>query len=211
VYFVSQNPMDVPDQVLGQIGNRVQHALRAFTPRDQKAVRAAAQTFRTNPNLDVEVAITQLGVGEALISLLEAQGTPGIVQRAFIRPPESRVGPITPDERQKVISTSVIFGHYENAIDRESAYELLKGRAEAAANAAVEAQPEPPPPPRRTGAIRMTPPPQLPTARRSVGRAPSQRESMSEAMMKSAVRAAGSQIGRQLFRGVLGSLLGGRR
>ena len=136
VYFVSQNPLDIPDIVLGQLGNRVQHALRAFTPRDQKAVKAAATTFRPNPALDTEAAITELGVGEALVSLLDEKGTPGIVRRAFIAPPHSRLGAITPDERRAVIQSSLIAGHYEAAVDRESAYEKLKGRAAASSDAA---------------------------------------------------------------------------
>ncbi len=127
VFFVSQNPLDIPDKVLGQLGNRIQHALRAFTPRDQKAVRAAAETFRSNPNLDVAAVIGELAVGEALISFLDAKGTPGIVERAFIAPPVSQLEPITADERKVLIEGSVLFGTYEEAIDRESAYERLRG------------------------------------------------------------------------------------
>src|SRR5207248_765402 len=126
VYFVTQNPRDVPDTVLGQLGNRVQHALRAFTPRDQKAVKSAAQTLRANPKLDVETAIMELGVGEALVSLLDAKGTPGMVERAWILPPSSRIGPLTADERSTIIKASLLYGHYEKAEDRESAYEKLK-------------------------------------------------------------------------------------
>ena len=129
VYFVTQNPLDVPETVLGQLGNRVQHALRAFTPRDQKAVAAAAQTFRENPELDVESAITELAVGEALLSFLDAKGTPGIVERALVVPPGAQIGPITAEQRQEVIKGSVLFGTYETMIDRESAYEVLKGKA----------------------------------------------------------------------------------
>ncbi|MBI5868871.1 MAG: DUF853 family protein, partial [candidate division Zixibacteria bacterium] len=128
VYFVSQNPLDIPDVVLGQLGNRVQHALRAFTPRDQKAVRAAAETFRTNPALDVEKVIGELGVGEALVSFLDEKGSPGIVERALVCPPASQIGPITPPQRQQLIRGSVLFGQYENVIDRESAYERLKAQ-----------------------------------------------------------------------------------
>jgi DNA helicase HerA-like ATPase len=131
VYFVTQNPIDIPEKVLGQLGNRVQHALRAFAPRDQKAVKAAAETFRRNPKLDVEATITQLGVGEALVSLLDEQGTPAIVQRAFIVPPGGQIGPITPAQRLALIQSSRFFGRYEKAIDRESAYEILKGQAAA--------------------------------------------------------------------------------
>src|SRR6185295_13528714 len=129
VYFVSQNPLDIPDIVLGQLGNRVQHALRAFTPRDQKAVSAAAQTFRQNPKLNAEKTLTELGVGEALVSMLEESGSPAIVQRAKIVPPHSQVGAITPDQRKQIISSSVLAGHYEKAVDRESAFEKLQARA----------------------------------------------------------------------------------
>ncbi|MFN3397066.1 MAG: helicase HerA-like domain-containing protein, partial [Sulfurimicrobium sp.] len=129
VYFVSQNPLDIPDPVLGQLGNRVQHALRAFTPRDQKAVRAAAQTFRANPGLDVEAAISELGVGEALVSLLDEKGRPLPVERALIAPPRSQIGLIAPQQRQAIIQQSVLYGHYEQGVDRESAYEKLKERA----------------------------------------------------------------------------------
>ncbi|MEK6726780.1 MAG: helicase HerA-like domain-containing protein [Deltaproteobacteria bacterium] len=191
VYFVSQNPLDIPESVLGQLGNRVQHALRAFTPKDQKAVKTAAQTFRTNPELNTETAITELGVGEALISFLEENGTPSVVERAFICPPQSQIGPITPEQRRKIINGSVIFGHYEKAVDRESAYEILKSRAEQAA---------PAPETSYTGSSQ--------NQRQGAGR---QRETAVEAMAKSAARAIGSQIGRQIIRGVLGSIFGGRR
>ena len=134
VYFVTQNPLDVPEEVLGQLGNRVQHALRAFTPKDQKAVKAAADTFRTNPKLDVAKCITELEVGEALISFLDEKGTPGVVERALVCPPRSQIGPITPDQRQQLMKTSIVAGVYENAVDRESAYELLKARAGQAAS-----------------------------------------------------------------------------
>ncbi|MDQ3119522.1 MAG: DUF853 domain-containing protein, partial [Verrucomicrobiota bacterium] len=130
VYFISQNPLDIPDIVLGQLGNRVQHALRAFTPRDQKAVKAAATTFRQNPKLDVESVITELGVGEALVSMLDEDGKPGIVERAKIVPPRSQLGAITREQRKEIISSSVVAGHYEKAVDRESAYEKLKAKAE---------------------------------------------------------------------------------
>ena len=132
VYFVTQNPMDVPQIILGQLGNRVQHALRAFTPIDQKAVKSAAQTFRTNPKLNVEKCITELGVGEALVSFLDEKGTPGIVERALVCPPHSQIGPITPEQRQQIMAGSVVAGVYDKVVDRESAYERLKGRAEQA-------------------------------------------------------------------------------
>ncbi len=187
VYFISQNPLDIPDIVLGQLGNRVQHALRAYTPRDQKAVRAAAQTFRQNPKLDVEKAITELGVGEALTSFLDAKGTPGVVERAFILPPHSQIGPITPEQRRALIANSLVAGYYERTIDRESAYEVLTSRfAEDQRQRAVQEQ------------------------EKLAARAPARRsDSMFEAVAKSTLRAVGSQVGRELVRGVLGGLLGG--
>jgi DNA helicase HerA-like ATPase len=130
VYFVTQNPLDVPDKVLAQLGNRVQHALRAFTPRDQKAVRAAAETFRPNPKLDTATVISELGKGEALVSFLEGNGTPSIVERCMVRPPSARVGPITPEERKAVIAKSPVRGKYDTAVDSESAYEVLRGRVQ---------------------------------------------------------------------------------
>jgi hypothetical protein len=192
VYFVTQNPLDVPDVVLGQLGNRVQHALRAFTPRDQKAVRAAAETFRTNPKLNVEKVISELAVGEALVSFLDAKGTPGIVERAFVVPPYSQIGPITPDQRQQIVKSSVVFGHYEQTVDRESAFERLKSRTSQTLDRVQV--------PGTTG--------ESTSPSRAPGR---QRETIVEAMAKSAMRAAGSQIGRQIIRGVLGSIFGGRR
>jgi DNA helicase HerA-like ATPase len=189
VYFISQNPLDIPDEVLGQLGNRIQHALRAFTPRDQRAVRAAAETFRANPKLDVSEAITQLGVGEALVSTLQGKGAPSIVERTLVRPPCSRIGPATAEERQAVISRSPIAGRYDQAIDRESAYEVLQRRAEKAAPPEVAAA-EPGQPRGETG-------------QRSGGR---QRQGAVEAMITSAARSIGSQIGRQNIRGILGSL-----
>lgn len=140
VYFVTQNPIDVPEKVLGQLGNRVQHALRAFTPRDQKAVRSAAQTFRANPNLDVETVITELGVGEALVSFLDEKGVPGITERALVLPPRSQIGAITPEQRAEIIKTSLIAGVYEASVDRESAFEKLKAQAEGAAQDAEQAR-----------------------------------------------------------------------
>ena len=187
VYFVTQNPLDIPETVLGQLGNRVQHALRAFTPRDQKAVKTAADTFRQNPGLDTAKAITELAVGEALISVLDAKGSPTVVERALVCPPRSRLAPLTADERAAVIRGSVLFGHYEKTVDRESAYEKLKARMET--EQAEEAA----------------------TAGRA-GRSAeprSETEKMIGAMAKSAAHAIGSQIGRQLIRGVLGSLFGG--
>jgi len=128
VYFVTQNPIDVPDKVLAQLGNRVQHALRAFTPRDQKAVNAAAKTFRANPKLDTVEAITQLGKGEALVSFLEGNGTPAMVERVMVRPPTAQIGPITPEQRKAIIASSPMKGRYDTAVDSESAYEMLQKR-----------------------------------------------------------------------------------
>src|SRR5690606_33652086 len=141
VYFVTQNPLDIPDTVLGQLGNRVQHALRAFTPRDQKAVKSAADTMRANPGLDIASAITELAVGEALISLLDAKGRPSVTERVFVLPPGSQIGPITPEQRKALLSGSLVAGVYEKTVDRESAYERLKGRANAAAAQADAAAP----------------------------------------------------------------------
>ncbi len=210
VYFVTQNPLDVPDVVLGQLGNRVQHALRAFTPRDQKAVRAAAETFRSNPKVDVEKAIGELAVGEALVSLLDEKGTPQPVERAFVVPPESRLGPLDPGRRQEIIKTSVLYGHYEKVVDRESAYEDLKARA----NQALPATPAPAAPQTSAGPTSQPAPSQsgggwLSELGQTIFSGTGRRESMAEAMAKSAARAVGSQVGRQIVRGVLGSILGG--
>jgi hypothetical protein len=199
VWFITQNPLDVPDTVLGQLGNRVQHALRAFTPRDQAAVKAAATTFRQNPKLDVEKAITELGVGEALVSFLDEKGRPHPVERAFVIPPRSRIGPITPDERRKVIESSLVAGHYEKAVDRESAYEIL------AARAGGRAQGEATDSGVLGGILGKL---GLPGGGETKGRT---RETAIEAAAKSAARAMGSEVGRRIIRGVLGSILGGRR
>ncbi len=227
VYFVTQNPLDVPDKVLGQLGNRVQHALRAFTPRDQKAVAAAAETFRPNPKLNVEQAIQQLAVGEALVSFLDEKGTPAPVERALVLPPQSRIGAITPDERQNIIQSSVLAGHYEKAIDRESAYERLTSRAEQktdvmrdqrrgrTADTSQYGTPEraPEPAPNAGGGFSWT---NIGDALGGVlgggtGRGGYRRQGLVEAMAKSAARSVGSQLGRQIMRGVLGSMLGSSR
>jgi DNA helicase HerA-like ATPase len=186
VYFVTQNPLDVPESVLGQLGNRVQHALRAFTPRDQKAVKTAAETLRPNPKLKAEQVITELGVGEALVSLLDDKGRPSIVERAFVVPPLSQVGPIADAERQQLIQASALHTKYAKTIDRESAYEKLKARTEQTSAPA-------------------TPPPVQPAPAKAGGRQP---QSILEAATKSAARAIGSELGRQILRGVLGSILG---
>ena len=210
VYFVTQNPLDIPDTVLGQLGNRVQHALRAFTPRDQKAVKAAAETMRANPKLKVETAITELGVGEALVSFLDEKGRPCMVERAFILPPASRLGPITPQERQSVIENSVVFGHYEQVVDRESAYEKLKGRAQvrqgvpAAGQEAGAANPG-----HSTGGGIMDTLGSILGG--TTGPRGGHREGVLESAAKSAARAIGSQAGREIVRGVLGSIFGGSK
>ncbi len=188
VYFVSQNPLDIPETVLGQLGNRVQHALRAFTPKDQKAVQTAASTFRANPKLNTASAIMELAVGEALVSFLDDKGSPCVVERAWIYPPSGQIGPVTPEERKKIVQASAVYGTYEKTVDRESAYELLTARAEKhlettqKQNATVPSRPS--------------------------GRTP---ETMFEAAAKSAIRSVGSQIGREIVRGVLGSILGSSR
>ena len=191
VYFVTQNPLDLPETVLGQLGNRVQHALRAFTPGDQKAVKAAADTFRANPKLDVVKAITELEVGEALVSVLDPKGAPTVVERAFVLPPRSRLTPLSPEERAQVIGESVLKGHYERVVDRESAYEKLKEKA--AQQGAAEAA---------GGGVAGQ--------GGQAGGKPSQAGVLIGAMVKSAAHAIGSQLGRQIIRGVLGSILGGR-
>ncbi|WP_045225873.1 helicase HerA-like domain-containing protein [Methyloterricola oryzae] len=182
IYFVTQNPLDVPDAVLGQLGNRVQHALRAFTPRDQKAVQAAAETFRSNPKLDVASVITELGVGEALVSVLDEKGSPTPVERAQILPPQSRLKPLDAEERGALLKKSSLYGHYAQAVDRESAYEQLSAKAKSSAEEAPKGR-----------------------ARQE----DNQVAEVVEAFAKSAARAVGSQLGRQIMRGVLGSILGG--
>ena len=188
IYFVTQNPLDIPDAVLGQLGNRIQHALRAFTPRDQKAVRAAADTFRVNPAFSAAKAIKELGVGEALVSTLGGKGIPGVVDRVLIRPPSSRLGPATAAERKAVVEASRLGKRYDQPLDRHSAYEMLNERAEKTARDEAEAA---------AG---------KPAAKKSTGRR-SNRQGVVEAMLKSIVRSIGSSLGRQISRGVLGSIL----
>jgi DNA helicase HerA-like ATPase len=200
VYFVSQNPLDVPEVVLGQLGNRVQHALRAFTPKDQKAVKAAAQTFRANPKLDVEKTISELAVGEALVSFLDEKGTPEVVQRAMVCPPHGQIGPITPEQRAELIKSSVVAGVYENAVDRESAYEVLKGRAGQAPVAGAPA-------PQGQDQPWYSNLPSLESL--GLGGGSRRGDTLAQAMAKSAARTIGSSVGREIVRGVLGSLLGG--
>ena len=187
VYFITQNPLDLPETVLGQLGNRVQHALRAFTPRDQRAVKAAAETFRANPGLNVARVITELEVGEALVSVLDKKGAPTPVERAYICPPQSRLTPATTDERRRIIRESILYGHYEKNVDRESAYEILKERAGRQQKEVTEVLAQP----------------QRPADGRT------QAGNLIAAAAKSAAHAIGSQVGRQIIRGVLGSLFGG--
>jgi uncharacterized protein len=227
VYFVTQNPLDVPDSVLAQLGNRVQHALRAFTPRDQKAVKAAASTMRANPALDIETAITELAVGEALISLLDEKGRPSVTERVFVIPPGSQIGPITTEQRAALIAGSLVAGVYEKAVDRESAYEKLKGRVVASPSATPIQTP--------AGEIASTTLPPIGTASLpggpsaagneggglfgglkdvlfgSTGPRGGKHEGLAEAAARSAVRTIGSSVGREIIRGVLGSILGGGR
>lgn len=218
IFFVTQNPADIPPVILSQLGNRVQHALRAFTPQDQKAVRTAAQTFRPNPALNTEQAITELAVGEALVSFLDANGTPGIVQRAVIRPPHARIGPITLSERQELMRTSIVAGVYDTPVDRESAYERLTQRATAApigqergapAQAVPASAPTPQPAPAGMGAGAGVGGWLTGIAGTLTQRGPRGGESILQAAAKSATRAMATQAGREIMRGVLGSILGG--
>jgi DNA helicase HerA-like ATPase len=208
VYFVTQNPLDIPEKVLGQLGNRIQHALRAFTPRDQKAVKAAAETMRPNPRLNVEQAITELGVGEALVSLLDAKGSPGITERVWMFAPGSQIGPITPEERKALIGDSAVAGVYEKAVDRESAFEMLKARAGAADTAPQGAPGRAAPPAAGEGGMLGG---LSDILFGSTGPRGGRREGVVDAMAKSAARSVGSSIAREITRGVLGSLLGGGR
>ncbi len=200
VYFCSQNPDDVPDEVLGQLGNRVQHALRAFTPRDQKAIRAAAQTFVPNPKLDVESAITTLGVGEALVSTLGEKGIPQPVEQALIAPPRCRMGPLSPEERAQVRARSPVGAKYDQTLDRESAYELLQKQAEAAARAAEQEA-------ERAAAEKAAREAESPKPKRSKRRS-SRRQSSGEAFLKSTMRTMGRTIGREISRNIMGILFG---
>ena len=197
VFFVTQNPLDVPDEVLAQLGNRIQHALRAFTPRDQKAVRAAAETFRQNPDFDCEEAITQLGVGEALVSVLEKKGVPTMVQRTLIRPPSSRLGPLEPSERKKVIQNSPVLGLYDEAIDRDSAYEVLARKAEERAKQEALAREKE----EKAKAEAAREKKAAKSARTS-----SRRESATQRFIKNLAGTVGRQVGNALVRGILGSL-----
>ena len=208
VYFVTQNPLDIPDSVLAQLGNRVQHALRAFTPRDQKAVKATAQTMRQKPGLDIETAITELAVGEALVSLLDAKGRPSITERVYILPPGSQIGPITAEQRQALLQNSLVAGVYEKAVDRESAYEKLQSRAAASAPAAGAAK--------NGGAAGQSESGGIMGGLKDVlfgttGPRGGIHDGLAQSMAKSAVRTMGSAVGREIIRGVLGSIFGGRK
>jgi DNA helicase HerA-like ATPase len=223
VYFVTQNPLDVPDTVLAQLGNRVQHALRAFTPRDQKAVKSAADTMRANPKIgDMATAITELAVGEALISFLDAKGRPSVTERVYVIPPGSQIGPITPEQRKALIAGSLVAGTYEKAVDRESAYEKIKGRTAVSGDAAAAS-----PPAGAAGAPTPTLklPGQTPAAEAdgglmgmfkdmvmgTTGPRGGKHAGLAEKAASSAVRSMGSAMGREIMRGVLGSLLGGSK
>jgi len=202
VYFVTQNPLDIPESVLGQLGNRVQHALRAFTPKDQKAVKSAAETMRPNPKLKIDQVITELGVGEALLSFLDDKGRPCVTERGFVVPPGSQLGPLAADERRKAIAGSSIAGHYEKAVDRESAYEKLKNRTgekhEAAAKPGA-ANPKP-----ETNVLNDV-------LFGKTGPRGGQHDGLAQTLAKSVVRTMGSSVGREIVRGVLGSIFGKRR
>ena len=193
VYFISQSPLDIPEEILGQLGLKIQHALRAFTPKDQKAVRIVAETFRANPEIDTSSVITELGVGEALVSTLDDEGIPTQVEKILIRPPQSRIGPMNEEERQEQISRSPLKGRYDTALDRESAYEMLieRNKNETARQEELEAQEA-----------------QLKETKKTSSRK-STRQSPTEAFIKSAARSIGSSLGRRLIRGVLGSILKG--
>jgi DNA helicase HerA-like ATPase len=193
IFFVTQSPLDIPDTVLGQLGNRVQHALRAFTPKDQKAVRAAADTFRQNPAFDTATVITELGVGEALVSVLEDKGTPSIVQRTVMAPPVSHIGPCAPESRRNALRQSPYAGRFDQDVDRESAFELLSKRAEQKA-AQQQAESE-----------------QAARVKLATASHPRRGQDPMQALATSMARSVGNQIGRQIIRGIMGSMFGGRR
>jgi hypothetical protein len=201
VYFVTQNPLDIPESVLGQLGNRVQHALRAFTPKDQKAVKSAAETMRPNPKLKIDQVITELGVGEALVSFLDDKGRPCVTERAFVVPPGSQLGPISAEERRKRIAASPIAGHYEKAVDRESAFEKLKGRTEEKVAAGDKKEDSAQPAPNVLSDILFG----------KTGPRGGQHDGLVQTLAKSVTRTIGSSVGREIVRGVLGSILGKRR
>jgi hypothetical protein len=221
VYFVTQNPLDIPDTVLAQLGNRVQHALRAFTPRDQKAVKSAADTMRANPGLDIATAITELAVGEALVSLLDEKGRPSVTERVYVLPPSSQIGPISPAQRASLLASSIVSGVYEKGVDRESAFEALKSRTAQKLPQNTATPVAPPTPTASHSGTRNAPAPEAPPApERGIldglgdlmgGGARRTRASAGEQMIKSAASSIGREVGRQIIRGVLGSIFGGSR
>ncbi len=208
VYFVTQNPIDVPDSVLAQLGNRVQHALRAFTPRDQKAVKATAETMRGNPGINIEQAITELAVGEALVSFLDAKGRPSVTERVYVIPPGSQIGPITPEQRQQAIANSLVAGVYEKTVDRESAFEKLQSRAEGGKGDAPTAG--------SAGAAQKADAGGMADMAKEIlfgrtGPRGGQHDGLVQTMAKSAVRTMGTSLGKEILRGVLGGLFGSKR
>jgi DNA helicase HerA-like ATPase len=219
VYFITQNPIDIPDRVAGQLGNRVQHKLNAFTPRDQQAVNSAAQTFRPNPAIDVAQAITELKIGEALVSLLQPDGSPSPVQRVLIKPPNSRVGPLSPEERSTIVGTDGVGTKYDQAIDRESAQEVLATRAEQATQAQAAADQKAAAEAEAARQSKEDAKAQAAAEKAAEREAAQERReaakpSMADKVLTSAVRAAsssiGRQIGNQLLRGLLGGIMRGR-
>jgi DNA helicase HerA-like ATPase len=221
VYFVTQNPLDIPDTVLAQLGNRVQHALRAFTPRDQKAVKSAADTMRPKEGLDIGAAITELAVGEALISFLDEKGRPSLTERVYVLPPSSQIGPISPAQRQALLAESLVAGVYEKEVDRDSAFEAIKGRTQARQPAGTMA-------PAPTGVPTATPTAPAGTPAAGVPAVPEKgifdsigdmlgggtrrtRTSVGEQLARSAASSIGREVGRQIIRGVLGGIFGGSR
>jgi uncharacterized protein len=208
VYFVTQNPLDIPDSVLAQLGNRVQHALRAFTPRDQKAVKATATTMRQKPGLDIEKAITELAVGEALVSFLDEKGRPSVTERVYVLPPGSQIGPITAAQRQALLANSLVAGVYEKAVDRESAYEKLKGRAETAPGAPAAGKAAPGKPAEEgSGAGGML----NDLLFGHTGPRGAKHDGLVQTMAKSAVRTMGTSVGKEILRGVLGGIFGSKK
>jgi DNA helicase HerA-like ATPase len=191
VYFISQSPLDVPEDILGQLGLKIQHALRAYTPKDQQVIKSVAGTFRANPNIDTETVIQELKTGEALVSVLNKDGSPTPVERILIRPPESQIGPITPAQREEMLKRSPFHGRYEQEVDRESAYEMLKQKAEHQQQKQLEEQ-----------AVKQE--------KKTASGGSRQRQTMTEALLKNAARSIGTTVGRQIVRGIMGSLLGRR-
>ena len=213
IYFVTQNPLDIPEKILGQLGNRIQHALRAFTPRDQKAVATIAETMRPNPGLDIKQAIMELSVGEALVSFLDTNGSPSITNRAFILPPTSQIGPITPDERKQLIESSLVAGVYEQTVDRESAFEMLQARAGSTNNSGKPLEKQSPSNQESTGNVGQQVAEGIlgglgSLVFGSTGKRGGHHDGMISAFAKSAARSVGTSVAREITRGLLGSLLG---